>query len=103
MVNSSLIPQERVPRICIGWNRIHTPTANKSVTSSAQGARAFRFGASRLPGRKTRCRLLARLYRVGSMTHWVPPKGFFDASYTAFLLSQAFLAQARFGPIDEWR
>jgi hypothetical protein len=45
---------------------------------------------SRLPGRKTRFRLLARLYRVGSLAHWVPPKGFFDASYIAFLLSQAF-------------
>src|SRR5215468_247059 len=45
---------------------------------------------SRLPGRKTRFRLLARLFRVDSMTHWVPPKGFFDASYIAFLLSQAF-------------
>jgi hypothetical protein len=33
---------------------------------------------------------LARLYRVGSLAHWVPPKGFFDASYIAFLLSQAF-------------
>src|SRR5262245_13943028 len=41
-------------------------------------------------GRKTRFRLLARLYRVGSLAHWVPPKGFFDASYIAFLLSQAF-------------
>ena len=41
-------------------------------------------------GRKTRFRLLARLYRVGSLSHWVPPKGFFDASYIAFLLSQAF-------------
>jgi hypothetical protein len=40
--------------------------------------------------RKTRFRLLARLYRVGSLSHWVPPKGFFDASYIAFLLSQAF-------------
>src|SRR5262245_26781714 len=40
--------------------------------------------------RKTRFRLLARLYRVGSLAHWVPPKGFFDASYIAFLLSQAF-------------
>src|SRR5262245_45754300 len=45
---------------------------------------------SRLPGRKTRFRLLAKLYRVGSLAHWVPPKGFFDASYIAFLLSQAF-------------
>src|SRR5215467_4293775 len=42
------------------------------------------------PGRKTRFRLLARLYRVGSTAHWVPPKGFFDASYIAFLLSQAY-------------
>src|SRR6516164_6932662 len=41
-------------------------------------------------GRKTRFRLLARLYRVGSLSHWVPPKGFLDASYIAFLLSQAF-------------
>src|SRR5215471_5320339 len=41
-------------------------------------------------GRKTRFRLLARLYRVGSVAHWVPPKGFFDASYIAFPLSQAF-------------
>src|SRR5215471_3975317 len=41
-------------------------------------------------GRKTRFRLLARLYRVGSTAHWVPPKGFFDASYIAFLLSQAY-------------
>src|SRR6516225_8985916 len=41
-------------------------------------------------GRKTRFRLLARLCRVGSLSHWVPPKGFFDASYIAFLLSQAF-------------
>src|SRR6516162_8779395 len=40
-------------------------------------------------GRKTRFRLLARLCRVGSLSHWVPPKGFFDASYIAFLLSQA--------------
>src|SRR5262249_9410580 len=44
---------------------------------------------SRLPGRKTRFRLLARLHPVGSMVHWAPPKGFFDASYIAFLLSQA--------------
>jgi hypothetical protein len=42
------------------------------------------------PGRKTRFRLLARLYRVGSLAHWVPPKGLVDASYIAFLLSQAF-------------
>ena len=42
------------------------------------------------PGRTTRFRLLARLFRVGSPSHWVPPKGFFDASYIAFLLSQAF-------------
>ena len=48
-------------------------------------------------GRKTRFRLLARLYRVGSLSRWVPPKGFFDASYIAFPLSQAYLAQARFG------
>src|SRR5262245_45016204 len=27
-------------------------------------------------GRKTRFRLLARLYRVGSLSHWVPPKRF---------------------------
>ena len=26
----------------------------------------------------------------GLEAHWVPPKGFFDASYIAFLLSQAF-------------
>jgi hypothetical protein len=44
---------------------------------------------SRLPGRKTRFRLLARLYRVGSMTHWVPPKGF-ELFPTSLLLSQAF-------------
>src|SRR5262249_42493265 len=44
----------------------------------------------RPPGRKPRFRLLAKLYRVGSLAHWVPPKGFFDASYIAFLLSQAF-------------
>src|SRR5262252_9863293 len=44
---------------------------------------------SRLPGRKTRFRSLARLYRVGSMTHWVPPKGF-ELFATSLLLSQAF-------------
>src|SRR5262249_60094381 len=44
---------------------------------------------SRLPGRKTRFRLLARLYRVGSMAHWVPPKGF-ELFPTSLLLSQAF-------------
>src|SRR5262245_66580521 len=49
-------------------------------------------------GRKPRFRLLARLCRVGSLSHWVPPKGFFDASYIAFPLSQASLAQARVGP-----
>jgi hypothetical protein len=43
---------------------------------------------SRLQGRKTRFRLLARLYRVGSMTHWVPPKGF-ELFPTSLLLSQA--------------
>ena len=43
---------------------------------------------SRLPGRKTRFRVLARLYRVGSMTHWVPPKGF-ELFPTSRLLSQA--------------
>src|SRR5262249_8277362 len=43
---------------------------------------------SRLPGRKTRFRLLARLYRVGSLTHWVPPKGF-ELYPTSLLLSQA--------------
>jgi hypothetical protein len=43
---------------------------------------------SRLPGRKTRFRLLARLYRVGSMAHWVPPKGF-ELFPTSRLLSQA--------------
>src|SRR5687768_8277871 len=52
---------------------------------------------SRLPGRKTRFRLLARLFRVGSRAHWVPPKGF-ELSPTSRLLPQAFLAQARFGP-----
>src|SRR6516164_2351080 len=41
-------------------------------------------------GRKTRFRLLARLCRVGSRSHWAPPKGFFDASYIAFPLSQAY-------------
>ena len=40
------------------------------------------------PGRKTRFRLLARLYRVGSMTHWVPPKGF-ELFSTSLPLSQA--------------
>ena len=39
-------------------------------------------------GRKTRFRVLARLYRVGSKAHWVPPKGFFDASYLAFRKSE---------------
>ena len=46
MVNSSLIPQ-RVPRICIGWRRIHTPAANNSTRSSAQGTRAFSEDARR--------------------------------------------------------
>jgi hypothetical protein len=57
----------------------------------ARDTRCLRF-ARRVapPGRKTRFRLLARLYRVGSTAHWVPPKGFFDASYIAFLLSQAY-------------
>ena len=41
-------------------------------------------------GRKTRFRLLARLFRVGSKAHWVPPKGFFDDSLHRFLLSQAY-------------
>src|SRR5215471_7944323 len=41
-------------------------------------------------GRQTRFRLLARLFRVGSLSHWAPPKGFFDASYIAFPLSQAY-------------
>ena len=40
-------------------------------------------------GRKTRFRLLARLYRVGSMTHWVPPKGF-ELFPTSLPLSQAY-------------
>src|SRR5262245_41609509 len=44
---------------------------------------------SRLPGRKTRFRLLARLYRVGTLSHWVPPKGF-ELFATSLLLSQAF-------------
>src|SRR4051812_43978999 len=45
---------------------------------------------SRLQGRKTRFRLLARLFRVGSLSHWVPRKVSFDASYIAFLPSQAY-------------
>ncbi len=61
------------------------------LNGPAQDTRCLRF-VRRVtpPGRKTRFRLLARLYRVGSRAHWVPPKGFFDASYIAFLLSQAY-------------
>src|SRR4051812_37325289 len=43
----------------------------------------------RPPGRKNRFRGVARIYRVGSMTHWVPPKGF-ELFPTSLLLSQAF-------------
>jgi hypothetical protein len=58
---------------------------------AGSGTRCLRFARGVAPpGRKTRFRLLARLFRVGSLSHWVPPKGFFDASYIAFLLSQAF-------------
>ena len=57
---------------------------------AGSGTRCLRFARwVTPPGRKTRFRLLARLFRVGSLAHWVPPKGFFDASYIAFLLSQA--------------
>jgi len=58
---------------------------------AGSGTRCLRFARwVAPPGRKTRFRLLARLFRVGSLSHWVPPKGFFDASYIAFLLPQAF-------------
>jgi len=40
------------------------------------------------PGRKTRFRLLAKLYRVGLATHRIPTKGFRD---NLFLLPQALL------------
>src|SRR5262249_61762982 len=52
---------------------------------------------SRLPGRKTRFRLLARLYRVGSLSHWVPPKGF-ELFLHLSSLPRLSLAQARVGP-----
>ena len=50
------------------------------------------------PGRKTRFRLLARLYRVGSKAHCFPPKGLFDASCIATSFPRLTPAQARFGP-----
>src|SRR5262249_4563251 len=57
---------------------------------AGSGTRCLRFARwVAPPGRKTRFRLLARLFRVGSLSHWVPPQGFFDASYIAFLLPQA--------------
>src|SRR5262249_51098725 len=59
-------------------------------TKAVAGLQPSRSVPSTSPGRKTRFRLLARLYRVGSLSHWVPPKGFFDASYIASLPSQAF-------------
>ena len=61
------------------------------LNGPARVTRCLRFGRwVTPPGRKTRFRLLARLYRVGSLAHWVPPKGFFDASYIASPLSQAY-------------
>jgi hypothetical protein len=63
---------------------------NFGAEGAGSGTRCLRFARwVTPPGRKTRFRLLARLFRVGSLSHWVPPKGFFDASYIAFLLSQA--------------
>ena len=46
--------------------------------------------------RKTRFRLLARLYRTGLVTRRVPTKGFRVAFLHLFLLSQACLAQCQF-------
>ena len=60
------------------------------LNGSARDTRCLRFVRGVTPpGRKTRFRLLARVYRVGAKAHWVPPKGFFDASYITFPLSQA--------------
>src|SRR5262245_18114152 len=58
---------------------------------AGSGTRCLRF-VRRVapPGRKTRFRLLARLFRVGSLSHWVPPKGIFDASYIDLLPSEAY-------------
>src|SRR5580704_18161784 len=51
------------------------------LNGPAQDTRCLRFVRwVAPPGRKTRFRLLAKLYRVGSKAHWVPPKGFFDDS-----------------------
>jgi len=43
------------------------------------------------PGRKTRFRLLARLYRVGLVTHRVPTKGFQGVIVTSFPPLPSFL------------
>jgi hypothetical protein len=49
------------------------------------------------PGRKTRFRLLARLFRVGSTAHWAPPKGF-ELFLHLSPFPRLLLAQARVGP-----
>src|SRR3954464_904137 len=42
---------------------------------AGSGTRCLRFARwVAPPGRKTRFRLLARLFRVGSLSHWVPRK-----------------------------
>jgi hypothetical protein len=62
--------------------------------SHGLGTDCLRFARWVAPvGRKTRFRLLAKLYRVGLATHRVPAKGFCDVQYINFPLSRAFLAQ----------
>ena len=66
------------------------------LNGPARDTRCLRFARwVAPPGRKTRFRLLARLYRVGSMAHWVPPKGF-SMFPTSLLLSQAYPGAVRF-------
>lgn len=69
-----LCPRRRLPRVVLsGLNR--TALALAVYASS---------GGSPLPGRKTRFRLLAKLYRVGLVTHRVPTRGFQGVVVTSF-------------------
>ena len=57
-------------------------------------AGCVRFAAGIAPGpRKTRFRLLAKLYQVRLVTHRIPTKGFDDASYIASSFPKLCLTQ----------
>jgi hypothetical protein len=72
-----------------GPRYVHNEGSHENLPFEAQshgfGTRCLRFALWVAPrGRKTRFRLLAKLYRTGLNTRRVPTKGFRIASYISF-------------------